>query len=170
MHLCAWTQSVADYLTIHCILSLSPSAVTCSGDIIPKKNSHMKSWSPDILNPEITADLSHVEDMCCLRMLTNTRWFCYTHKVIIRFVIIAMLTVYKVLICLLQCSPYFSKKISQNAWRLLNLPTWGVMANTSLPSLSGHVTQMFLWLEITQELTHLKALGRKKKYCTAKWF
>lgn len=40
---------------------------------------------------------------------------------------------------------------------------------TSVTGLS-HVTQMFLWLEIILEVTHVDALGRKKKCCTARCF
>lgn len=71
---------------------------------------------------------SHVESSCCPRTLTNTRWLpsCRTDEVDISPIVMVALTllsagstVYKVLTFLLQCSFYFSKKISQNTGKLV---------------------------------------------------
>lgn len=77
--LCIWTQSIAYYMTLHCKSSLSSSTPMCPVDIIPERNgSSLQSCGEstlDIFYLEVIAALSHVEGSCCLRTLTNTRWF-----------------------------------------------------------------------------------------------
>lgn len=91
MHKCASAYKHNQKLIVWqstCIQLLSSPTPMCPSDIMPEKNGphcHVEGQlSESFFSLEIIAVSNHVEASCCLRTLTNTRWFpsCYTEEII----------------------------------------------------------------------------------------
>lgn len=131
--------------------------------------SNVARQTPDILNPEMIADLSHVEGSCYLRTLTNSRWFRCTHTVIIRLVMIAALTVYKDLTCLQQCGFYSCEEnVTKTLAPFPNMRCYFQYFTSVNERIMLHRCCCF-W-EQSSKRSLWKALRRKKNHSAARWF